>query len=104
MYPNLNISLEKNHASSHSFIFFLDESCNLSEIVLILISASVRRFFVSRMQDSFNSSLLTPHFLIFSLSVVGEGKGDFFVITPGVFWTKSTLHNGKVSGERVRGC
>ena len=37
------------------------------------------------MQDSFNSSLLTPQFLIFSPSVVGEGKGDFFVITPGVF-------------------
>ena len=35
------------------FLFLLDKSCNLSKIVLVLLFASVERFFVSHMRDFF---------------------------------------------------
>ena len=35
------------------YLFFKDKLCNLSKIVLFLLSASVERFFVSRMRDFF---------------------------------------------------
>ena len=38
-------------------IFFCDKLRNLSKIVSVLLSASVERFFVSRMQDFLNPSL-----------------------------------------------
>ena len=41
-------------ASTFFFLFFFkDKSCNLSKIVSVLRSASVERFFVSRMRDFF---------------------------------------------------
>ena len=55
--------------------FFLDKSRKLSKIVSVLQSASVERFYVSRMRD----------FL-------------------GVFVNERTVHSGKVSKGRVSGC
>ena len=37
------------------FFFFIDKSCNLSKIVLVLIFASIERLFVSRMRDFFGT-------------------------------------------------
>ena len=39
--------------AEHPSPIFLDKSCNLSKIVSVLLSASVERFFVSRMRDFF---------------------------------------------------
>ena len=36
------------------YFFFVDKSPNLSKIVLVLVAASVKRFFVSHMQNFFN--------------------------------------------------
>ena len=40
------------------FFFLSDKSCNLSKIVPVLLSASVERFFVSRMRD-FSCTILS---------------------------------------------
>ena len=45
-------------------MIFLDKSRNLSKIVSVLLSASVERFFVSRMRDFFfyrSSKVVQPH-------------------------------------------
>ena len=43
--------LDLSNIYIYIYFFFWDKSCNLSKIVSVLLSASVKRFFVSRMQD-----------------------------------------------------
>ena len=42
------------------YFFFLDKSRNLSKIVSVLLSASVERFFVSRLRDFLTMALGLP--------------------------------------------
>ena len=54
--------LEENCLKGFGVFFFKDKSRHLSKIISVLLSASVERFFVSRMQDFFTTIKLTLFF------------------------------------------
>ena len=60
-------------------LFFLDKSRNLSKIVSVLLSASVERFFVSRMRDFCITLRLLVNPLIPAFIAGYEQGGNFFL-------------------------
>ena len=83
---------EKNHATS---LFLKDKSRNLPKIVLVRLSASIERFFVSRMRDFY---CYVWHLKIYILAFYSVK----FVLAPTLvlqvcFWGPMTIFNAALN-------